>query len=108
MPSNFTPCQITLVVFARWPSGPSGPVGAAGALAAAVTKAISAKGRRPAAANTLLYELIDIFFYLRVYCFRAVSSYYSYIVDSITFVIVNPNELRIFDQFQKAILFSNS
>ena len=30
-------------------------VGAAGALAVAVTKAISAKGRRPAAANTLLY-----------------------------------------------------
>ena len=45
--------QITLVVFARWPTGPPG---AAGALAAAVTKAIYAKGRRPAAANTLLSE----------------------------------------------------
>ena len=31
-------------------------VGAAGASAAAVTKAISAKGRRPAAANTLLSD----------------------------------------------------
>jgi hypothetical protein len=47
--------HITLVVFARWPSGPPGPVGAAGAPAADVTKAISAKGRRPVAANTLLY-----------------------------------------------------
>ncbi len=36
--------------------GPPGPVGAAGALAAAVTKAISAKGRRPVAVNTLLYD----------------------------------------------------
>ena len=36
--------------------GPPGPIGAAGALAAAVPKAISAKGRRPVAANTLLYE----------------------------------------------------
>ncbi len=51
--------RITLVVVARWPFGPSGSVGAAGALAAAVTKAISAKGRRPAAANTLLSEVIE-------------------------------------------------
>ncbi len=49
-----TEYHIPLVVFARWPSGPTGPVGAAGASATAVIKAISAKGRRPAAANILL------------------------------------------------------
>ncbi len=51
-------------MFARWPSGPLGPVGEAGATAAAVTKAILAKGRRPVAANTLLYDVDCLLLYL--------------------------------------------
>ena len=79
---SFDQWHRTLVVFAKWPSGPPGPVDAAVALAASVTKAISAKGRRPAAANTLLSEVQIFLLSSILFAFRksVIFNPYSYLV----------------------------
>ncbi len=82
--SSSATCRITLVVFARWPSGPPGPVGAADAPADAVTKAILAKGRRPVAANTLLCGVrpIKIFYpHLPTLTIRLIYFLYRALID---------------------------